>query len=95
MIQGKGKRTQCDTECCESSASSFIANRRDDCNIRIWWFHNSWVTGATSQYLPTINFVFRREMKSPTQEGATIFQLADMSRSHQVMHMRHQASLGQ
>ena len=55
MIQGKWKRTQRDAECYEGSASSFIANRHDDRNIRIWWFPTSWVTVATSQYLPIIN----------------------------------------
>jgi hypothetical protein len=30
MMQGKGKRMQCDAECYEGSASSFIANRHDD-----------------------------------------------------------------
>jgi hypothetical protein len=55
MIHGKGKRTQCDVECYEGSASSFIATRHDDRNIRIWWFRISWVTGATSQTVSAHN----------------------------------------
>jgi len=65
----------------------FRRHRYDDRNICISWFRISWVTWATSpdSFCPQLTLVLRRGMKSPTQEGTTIFQLAGMSRSHQVM----------